>query len=563
MSEKKSENPNNKTTYFLRTQSTILKGEKKMPFNTLFSNTVNKDTTLPKSKINKLKRIFGNFSTGNKPMKTKKYIKIKNKKGKKTFKNSPNFKILDLKKVSGSSHFSARLSYKNNKNIIPDESNGFSLYSISDKENKNQQNVENNKKKNIEKYLENQKINDNNKINNIIYSEYIKKNNENDNVNNTLNNDFLKRNHIIDLNNNDKNIHDYKNNLENERQKIINNNIKEENELLLNNYMNTKEQYYFNNDINTKTNNTFYNPNEEFKESILSKTIEFLNNTNRNRYNNNIINNYEKENINDLYVNNINNNLYNNNIKFPINNIEDTNKYNTYINYNDYQNYNNDNLINNYTNYKNLNYNYDDSKNNNKDLSYNKEYVSNINNKIKNMINLLNYSVINTSRNKKIEFIGDKIYNSKNQFNNRVLCNSERYNSGNKKNNIHSKYFLRSIFSGQNLTKKNDTNYDFFSCSLYNNNKYKSFINFDYNTENKEKKYYQSPNNIFNINRNGNKLEEMLKTIPRHKKKKYQFNYNNIKNKMINNNNNIFNKNKKLSYEEIDNIMPPNILVNE
>ena len=65
-------NQNNKNSYFLRTQSTILKGEH-IPLNSLFSKTKRKKYSNSKRKTKTPK----NFTTGSKSVKTKKYINSK------------------------------------------------------------------------------------------------------------------------------------------------------------------------------------------------------------------------------------------------------------------------------------------------------------------------------------------------------------------------------------------------------------------------------------------------------------------------------------------------------
>ena len=174
MSSEKSKKQN---SYYLRTQSTILRGQQCAPFNFLKSKTRTKKCSLSKSKNKSHRKGYINFSTGNKSLKSKKYIN--SKKNEKIFSASSNF--VDLRRICGSSH-SPNMSnrsmknYKNNKNIIPFESNGFSLHgSIMDKDNKISD-------KNI---IENFDININSSISNNNYDKEERKNNANDIKENT------------------------------------------------------------------------------------------------------------------------------------------------------------------------------------------------------------------------------------------------------------------------------------------------------------------------------------------------------------------------------------------
>ena len=69
MSNEKSEKPQDIKTYYLRTQSTILKGEQSMPLNNLLSKTTFRNSSLSKSKNKSLsttQKIFYNpFMTEN------------------------------------------------------------------------------------------------------------------------------------------------------------------------------------------------------------------------------------------------------------------------------------------------------------------------------------------------------------------------------------------------------------------------------------------------------------------------------------------------------------------
>jgi hypothetical protein len=528
MSNEKSEKPKDIKTYYLRTQSTILKGEQSMPLNTLLSRTTFRNSSLSKSKNKSLsttQKIFYNpFMTENKSTKTKKYITKKNNKNKNKFQNSfTNFGIIDLNKVSGSSHSSTRLSYKNNKNIIPDQSNEFSLYST---------NTSHDIKKTLNKYLTNNNINKYDHYNN--HNKYNIKDNAPfydliRNIDNIKYNDVNKNNETDNINDN-INMHTYyNNNLNNTERENLNNIQKKNNHV-----------YYYTYNCKETDNNT-YEDIKEPKESLMSKTMDFLNKTNRDKYN--MRNEYKY----DSKENDINNLYFKNN--FAANKSKDSKFYNTYGNFNDC-------YYSNYRNYKN---------------QYNKSKSNTMNNEIKNIINSLNYSLYNTTRNKKTEYIGNKINNlnylfrnrtnnfnsSSNNSKNKNICNTERYNSRDK--NYHSKYFLKELFE-QSLTDKYINDFNYFS-PLKKTKKCTPFTNFDYFNEDEEKKNDYTPKNTFNVKIYDNKLEKMLKKIPRHTRTIYEFNYDKIKNKLISKN--MLKKSQKLSYEEIDNIMPPTILIND
>ena len=528
MSDERLENSKDKKTYFLRTQSSILRGEQNIPLNTLLS-TYRNTTSVSKGKNKNSiqQRIMNHFMKGSKSVKTKNYISRKKNKNTNMFLNSfMNYGIIDLNKVSGSSHSSTRFSYKNNKCIIPDQSNEFSLYS------KNMNSKRNDLNKTLNNYLTNNSIN---KYEHFDNHDKIK-------YNNTLNSPFYDLMRNIDKKEfNDTNKNNITDNI---------NNIYPYH----NNNLNNINQLYFkeNNNNNNYFNDNPYEDLRESKESTMSKTMDLLSKTFRNKCKYNIKNEYK------MYDSNNNNNNINNNFcvnnNYVTNNPKDTKLYKTFNNIRDFHRSFN-------SSYRNLKYHYlEDSKNN----------TNNMISRVKNIINNLSRSLKNTSRNPKIEAIGDKnnsyyllnsrTFNIKSPSNNsktKNLCNTERYNSIDKY--YHSKDFLKGIFE-QNLTNQFANDFKYFSPPKQTKTKNTtSLTNFDYYNNNEEKKNNYTPKDMPKDQLFGNKLEKMMKIIPRHKKNNYVFNYAQIKNKLINNG--FLNKNPKLTYEEIDNIMPPTILL--
>ena len=580
-------NQNNKNSYFLRTQSTILKGEHLIPFNSHFSRSKSKKHSLSKSKTKTPKKYISNFTTGNKSIKTKKYINPKKEKN--FFTNSLNSEMLDLNKVSRSSHFSNYLKSQKdqrNQNIIPNETNRFSL------DGKEEGGINNNLKKNninndYHRYLtnnknqleKNSKLNKKNIYNSQLYTpfydliENVNKNtnkNKNEKLNNTTNNNFLNSNHIIEINNknnsnnninnNDNNIiNDYnknpekKINLFKENKKAVTNklNIKEKTpskEILMNINCNKNSKF----PLKIQTNDYLNYPKEEFKESIMAKTLELLNNNNNNKY--------DTQNINyDYTLNNQNN----------INTL--CNKENNNNNYNYNNEYKNDSLKISFNKYpNNITYQYDRPKNKN-----NIEYIDK--NKINLMINKLNYTINNLNKNNKNEIFENNINNNNNinNLNSNIIINStiNNYNKNSNnslnrnssyylneacsgrsvKTNLDSKYFLKTVFD-QNLTYKFVNDFNTFS-PLKQKRKNIFFSKFDFNNNNeKEKDVRQTPRNFYNIQKSENNLEQMLKTIPTHKKDKEK------NNKKFEIYTLTQNKSRKKTFEEINSIMPPNIL---
>ena len=157
---------------------------------------------------------------------------------------------------------------------------------------------------------------------------------------------------------------------------------------------------------------------------------------------------------------------------------------------------------------------------------------------------------------------------------NKSVCHYETYDNNRGRLGLDSKYFLKSIFDQKSIDNfMNEINY--FSPLKSNRKNLSKNFEFYNNNMNKEKELIQTPRSFFNIQKSGNKLEKLLKTIPRHEKdkknnkcnnsnlKKYDF-CNVYKKNNINKNNDICrlnqNKKKKILIEEVDSIMPPNIL---
>ena len=623
--EANNQNKKNNNSYFLRTQSTILKGEKIIPFNSLYPKLKHKSNSLSKTrkKINTPKKVYNKYLSANKSVKTKRYLNSK-----KDLKNitTNSFGGIDLNKISGSSHLSKHLNYKNNRNIIPNESNGFSVYgtgSMRDDENENKCKNTNNysnylTNNNNTNEKENKKINNKNLYNSKLYTpfydliENINKNyntNTNNNINNFSNNHFLNNNHIVEINNNnnnkinDKNKNNY-NELKTKLQKEENNNNKIIPKIssLKNSNLNNYHQ------LKIETNDDINEPKEEFRTSIMEKTIEFLNN-NKNNYNTNNINfdyNPSKPNNFNTYINDENidiNNKYNikqlnnkhnqNNTSFKTSMKKNKNIKLTY----NYQENKNNNDIDNFNYIEEYNKKYPlyelkkefnnslnkINKNREKDINENNLYKkesnislnrTNINKQSginENNINEFNFSLNKTNINRQNYndnnlnnqnyIINNNTYinsnnNNNNTNKNKSFCNFEGYKGGT--DTLNSKYFLKTIFD-QNSTSKFVNDFNYLSPSRLNK-KNISFINFDFINKEKKTEMNQTPRAFFNIQNSESRLEEMLKSIPTHKKQKKIYEFNSFSKKL---NNNIIDKKSKKSYEEIDNIMPPNFLRNE
>ena len=489
MSSEKSKKQN---SYYLRTQSTILRGQQCVPFNFLKSQTKTKKCSLSKNKSKSHKRGYINFSTGNKSLKSKKYINPK--KNEKIFSTSSNF--VDLRRICGSSH-SPNMSnrsmknYKNNKEIIPFESKGFSLHgSIMDKDNKaSDKNIIENFDININSSISNNNCDKEERKNNTNdIKENISKNNENvfnkkiynpklytplydlmDNINQTNNDDkkinnididvnevsenipndfFLNTNHFVEINNNnnsntntqkkeDKN--SKKINLKNIENKDIyfiekkyckNFSKKTENE-----YLNKKERS-IKNEILIKN---YINNNSNINSPPLSTQSNEENITNRTNKNNKVelkdsILSKTKEllkNIKNDKSNIINNYISQNNTDSNENNdefITENTKFNSNNQNNQNLNYKRE-IINKIDNY-NDNYKLNNNRlPNNKIINYNKESKDYSMNRI---INRKNENNDNDNENIDIEndkdFLNLQINNKRNSFfNNNTILNNKSF----------------------------------------------------------------------------------------------------------------------------------------
>ena len=101
------------------------------------------------------------------------------------------------------------------------------------------------------------------------------------------------------------------------------------------------------------------------------------------------------------------------------------------------------------------------------------------------------------------------------------------------------------------------------------NNKNLAYNYFDYENNYKIKKSNEI-HNFFGIKLNENKLDLLLKTIPRHKKENIVRNYNNSHSLEYKNQKNDFQKNyifplkniKNYNEKEINKVMPPNKIIN-
>jgi len=283
------------SSYFLRTQSSILNGEKQINFNSF------RDQVIVSKKASNRKYL----STGSNKKKNRRYISKNQNNNKQNKKKS--YIGIDLHKVSGATHLYNNKSNNNkfNKNKIP-KGNSLNYYQYLSKINKqtkeeekniNEANIKNISKSNHYSPFHNiiTNIKDKNKTNNVIH-----RNNENLN---DLNKYLIKTNNSNKDNYyNEENMqyfsHNDKNNTEKEETNEINDGL---------NYTKT---------YNFTSNNNYIKPND----SRLTYTYNKYNKTNTNTNNKS------------LYLNNniINNDLLNNNICLvdKIKNSTKTNPYN-------------------------------------------------------------------------------------------------------------------------------------------------------------------------------------------------------------------------------------------
>ena len=611
------EGPKKDKSYFLRTQSSILKGQQKIPFNSLKPQIKHKNNSYSKNKNNKPKKIYIHFSTGNKPIKSKKYITSK-KNNEKMFKTFSNFGGIDLNQVSGSSHSSKFL--KNNI-IIPKEGDTFSI-SGNNIEKQNNNAYRKNKENENEKNLVNKNIYNSRlyspfyelieKINRRSYNHNNGLNTNGSNFNESMpNSHFLSSNRIIEINNKDSNnlnkfinkgninynnnqnpnienneYNTYKNNIEqryfndnnNENEYLNDNKLFTKSDLTQNDYINNNQQnfneLYFNTQTNIKENIDINDPKEEYKDSILAKTMNLLTKNYNNNERNNMRTTYQMQsssyfndsNLNKNYSKNYNDNNYN------YNKSKDPNESFRVI-------------YNKYPNHKKLTYHYHESKNNsnripsnnyslnrnnskkranslyNENLSFNDRLNKKTENNDRNINNMNNINNENSINNENI-FLSTQKSNYFNDNNPKILNHSEIYYHGNPNPNLSTKYFLKPVFD-ENSTNNYIKNFNNYAPIKQNNNTV--LLPNNINDVNIKKERRLTPNNnLFNAC-NSNKLQKLLKDIPSHKMEKI-----NKFNEILSNINDLRKKNKSSdacdlnkkikSVEDIEGIMPPNVI---
>ena len=490
---------------------------------------------------------------------------------------------------------------KNNKKIkIKSNSNNNINRKINEIKNNNNISIKSNNKKisntNISSNS-NYTYNKKNNSNNITSNNYYNKNNNDfknlnienkDNINQFLNNNYNDDNNdISDINFKIKN-NDNKNNIYEIDQKYFNDinqnmNIeltkikrREENESYINNYINRKKNFINSPPLNNKSFEYFSNPKEDKKDSIISKVPGFIRdnkNTNEDNYINNYKNQKYKDFNNNIEKENLSNNYFENN--------------NNYIknNYNDYNNLNNYQSNDKYNEIKKLSYHDNNSKNNiikddiNKDDFINKENYSmnNMRRNYDNIDNIDSYDTFNININNinnskyQLNSMRDNYNNynlNSNIFSKKTLNHYDTHNNiGN--SNLPSKYFLKSVFD-QNDTNQFIKDFNIFSKPKSKNNTI-SVSNFNFENINNEKEPKKYSSSFFNMHKNENKLEKLLKEIPRHNKEKIYQSYNYVLSKVNSDNNNTsndsysytYNRKSKAINEENQGIMPANILLHE
>ena len=542
-----SKNHKGKLSYSLISQNEILKGEKLNPPNT-FSNRFNEKNY--KSLKNKK---YGSLSTGNKTTKLKRQLNSK---------SSQNYRGIDLKKVFRTSISPRYLNISNENNHIQNEEKN--CYSFKEKK------YENNKNYSNENIIDNFEKNDNINENKYIEDNYMKEKNnylknfemnEKENINlneynyinkpyiNNLNFKYNSKLNYNDIDNNKNNeyfnkYNNFKNNFIFNNKKDNNNNNKDKKKTELKNLL--KKEYLYGTDKNAKIELKDNNNNEtQFQNSIPSKILEneILNcpgesmsfTTTDNLINKN---NFESEPKNKLfeikenigfddifykineYKSKFNNNINKNKIDYNYFLGNNTDIFN--INSNKYQinkkiNYYNERKNNNYKknifhrnkkeflpykiNKENYTINHFYKTNNNYNKNINKEsfYLYTLNNKINNNFELRTNKTINSLSNASFK---KNIYLSE---------NADRKNY-----NVPSKFLLKSIFD-YNSTKNFLTT---FSSKQNNLN----YTNFGYKKNNNSKQNLEIQN-YFGINKDGNRLDQLLKSIPRHNKENKFQNY--------------------------------------
>ena len=515
--------PTKEESYFLRTQSSILKGEKFIPFSSLREKAKNKNKLSINKKKNKKKRTL----TENKSIKHKKNIKDKNTG------SYSSFRGINLNKVSGYFHSPKKLDI-------------FSK-TFQNKENKEMRNF---KEKEIDE-KENKMINDNNYINryhqklNLNYNENLnnnefEKNTQIENKNHNYNeNYYLNRNE--DCNYID--IYNYRYNNKNNLNNKDNNNLKEE--ILSQNKgcNNINEQYLPSLPTNIPENEIIKYPDESMPMDFNQVDI-----FNKNNY---INNNSNKNNLKERFINPRLNDVFFKIKKFEFKDNGKNNNINIYNKYLD----NNKGIAYYYNNKEN----YREKILNNENINlHNRNYQNNLNDLKK---NFLTYQI-----NSKIKNDLDINENNKEitPLENNFVFTKENRELNENTWTYPSKYLLRPIFD---LNSTNNFIKD-FSIKRHNNKSNNNYY-FNYNT------YYANnqdieAQNFFGIKPNENRLEQLLKSIPTHKNaQKNNYNgllqlYKNKNNEKINDkngiNNNIFFKKRKSFSHEIHKIMPPNMI---
>lgn len=590
-------------SYFLRTQSSILKGQQNIPFNSLKPQIKHKNNSYSKNKNDKPNKIYIHFSTGNKPIKSKKYITSK-KNNDKMFKTFSNFGGIDLNQVSGSSH-SSKFVKNNNNIIIPKEGDAFSISgnnkgkqnnNIYMKNNENEKNLVNKNIYNSRLYSpfyelieninkrsskNNNNLNENaNNINeNISNSHFLNSNRiieinnkENNNLNKYINKGNLNYNDNINPNiqnnehNTNRNYNDQKYIIEDNKNNYLNENkYYTNNEIALNDYTNNNQQNYNEQYFNTQTNIKEINdPKEEFKDSILAKTMNLLSNNHNNNEGYNMRTTYQMQSSSYFNDSKLNKNYYTNN--------------NNYYNYNNNKDPNESFRViyNKYPNHKKLTYHYHESQKNNNINHYNKNRNI-LDKRTDSLYNNNNENLSLNDRLNKNDEIKDNNIDNENIFlstqkskyandnNPKILNHFEKYNVGNQTPNLSYKYFLKPVVNENSINNYIKDFNNFYPIKQSNN----AVLLPKYNVKDiilKKERRITPNKNLYNVS-NSNKLKKLLKDIPSHKKEKVN-KYNEIisningdlrkKNKSID----ICDLNKKIkSAEDMEGIMPPNVIV--
>ena len=527
-------NNNNQLSYFLRTQSSIVNGEQIIPNNT-FRITSQKANINSMSKTKNKSTRYSSCSIKKKPKNMKAVIND----------NEFLYRGIDLNKVSGYSHS------LNNIRIYRNES-------------------KNNNNKNIKKLEKGKSL-----INDKDYYHKCYLNNFGINSNDNLNN-----NNEGFINNNEKPYYNKYNNYYM--------NINKDNKL--NNKKALKEEYFERRQIG---NNNYFE--QQYQNSLPSNIpeTEILNNPGEsmtitgidnftNRKNNYVIqSNNEKyesksnEKLNDMFfkINQLKNEI----IKPEKNNIKNNTCYNYKKNKNSLKYYYDGN--NNMGNYMKNVLNKENNKENNS-MAINKKRDNYINNNsyIKCQINdddIDNDNYLNNSKNENIN--SNNITTRKDyQFNKTsTLFNTYKNNYSSLIKNINNNEIIkRNKEPPYSMTKSffdfDSSNYFYKTQKRSNKNIYMTTFNYNNNNKRYENK---EAHKFFGIQMDGNKLEKLLKIIPRHmnenKFQSYQSYINSLqkqkrKNEKMNNNNNyidILSLNKAKSFnEDFNEIMPPNIL---